>query len=467
MNGAGTKTQRAVIYVRQSKDAEGNGHAVERQLAECERLAAARGWTVVARETDNDVSASNGKARPGFQRVMDMIGSGAVNVVIVWAVDRLVRKLADLEHVIDACESAGVKLATVSGDLDLSTDQGRLVGRILASVARGEVERKGARQRLANQQAARAGIRRKGTPRPFGYEDDHVTPRPAEAEAIRWAADALLGGSTVSAVMREWTRRGLQPPQNHGRPWTRNSVGTIMRNPALAGIRTYLGEAVAEGTWTPVLPRETWEAVRALLAHPARKPPRGVRTLLGGLALCLCGNTLQGTVNATGKHCYRCNAATRGDRPGPHCQQMIAPIDDYVTRVIIERLSRDDLADLVTPKRPDLGPLHTAAAAIRRNLNELAADRAEGLISRAQMLAATERGNARLAEITAQLAAAAESSALAPFTAGASARTVWDGLDDSRRRAVIDALCTVVVHPAGRGARIFDPATIDIEWRHG
>ena len=83
------------------------------------------------------------------------------------------------------------------------------------------------------------------------------------------------------------------------------------------------------------------------------------------------------------------------------------------------------------------------------------------------MLAATERGNARLAEITAQLAAAAESSALAPFTAGASARTVWDGLDDSRRRAVIDALCTVVVHPAGRGARIFDPATVDIEWRHG
>jgi DNA invertase Pin-like site-specific DNA recombinase len=488
MNGTGIKTQRAVIYVRQSKDAEGNGHAVERQLAECERLAAARGWTVVARETDNDVSASNGKPRPGFQRVMAMVDSRSVDVVIVWAVDRLVRKLADLEQVITACEAAGVRLATVSGDLDLSTDQGRLVGRILASVARGEVERKGTRQRLANGQAARAGIRRRGTPRPFGYDDDHVTPRPAEAEAIRWAADALLGGGTVSAVAREWSRRGLRPPQAPFGPlplngaglvgWTRNSVATILKNPALAGIRTYLGEIVAEGTWTPVLPRETWEAVRALLDTRDRtivdkngrtrrvrvRTEAGVRTLGGGLFRCRCGNTLQGSINATGKHVYRCNPATRGDAPGPHCQQMITPVDDYVTRVIIERLARDDLADLVTPKRPDLGPLHREAASIRRNLDTLAADMVAGLISRSQMLAATERANARLAEIGAQLAAAAESSALAPFAAGESARAIWAGLDASRRRAVIDALCTVVVHPAGRGARTFDPETVEFTW---
>src|SRR5215472_1983950 len=277
----GTEHLRAVIYVRQSKDTEGNGQAVARQLADCERLAEARGWQVVARIEDNDTSASNGKPRLGFQRVMAMVGQRQTDVVIVWAVDRLVRKLADLETVIDTCESAGVKLATVSGDLDLSTDQGRLVGRILASVARAEVERKSARQIAANEQAARAGKRRTGMPRPFGFDDDRLTHRPAEAQAIRWAADALLGGSTVSAVMREWMRRGLQPPQNHGAQWSRHSVSKIMRNPALAGLRTYRGEIVSQGNWAPIVPRETWEAVVALLADPARKMPRGVRTLQG------------------------------------------------------------------------------------------------------------------------------------------------------------------------------------------
>ena len=86
-----------------------------------------------------------------------MIDSRAVDVVAVWAVDRLVRKLADLEDVIERCENANVRLATVSGDMDLSTDAGRLMGRILASVARGEVERKSARQRRAYQQRAELG----------------------------------------------------------------------------------------------------------------------------------------------------------------------------------------------------------------------------------------------------------------------------------------------------------------------
>jgi hypothetical protein len=265
--------------------------------------------------------------------------------------------------------------------------------------------------------------------------------------------------------MREWARRGLHPPQNHGRPWYRNSVATIMRNPALAGIRTYRGEAVAEGDWTPILPRETWEAVRALLDDPARKPPRGVRTLLGGLARCRCGNTVQGSINATGRPVYRCNGETRGERAGPHCQQQIAMVDEFVTAVIIKRLSRADLADLVAPKRPDLGPLHREAASIRTNLDQLAGDMVAGLISRSQMLAATERGNARLAEISAGLAAAASTSALAPFAAAESAQAVWDSLDGARKRAVIDALAEVIINPAGRGARVFDPATVQIEWR--
>jgi DNA invertase Pin-like site-specific DNA recombinase len=461
----GTGSQRAVIYTRQSKDTEGNGQAIARQLEACERLAAQRGWQVVARLDDNDTSASNGKLRKGFARVMAMISQGQTDVVVVWAVDRLVRRLADLESVIDACEAAGVKLATVSGDLDLSTDQGRLVGRILASVARGEVERKGTRQRLANAQAARQGKRRTGTPRPFGYEADHVTPRPAEAEAIRWAADALLGGSTVSAVTREWAARGLHPPQNHGARWARHSVSTILRNPAIAGLRAYKGEIVADGQWEAIISPETWHAVVALLADPARKRPRGVRTLLGGLARCQCGNTVQGSINATGKHVYRCNPATRGEAAGPHCQQLIANVDSYVTAVIVERLSRPDLADLTAPKRPDLAPLHREAASIRTNLDELAADRVAGLISRSQMLAATERGNARLAEISASLAAAAETSALAPFAAAESAQAVWDSLDGARKRAVIDALAEVIINPAGRGARVFDPATVEILWR--
>jgi DNA invertase Pin-like site-specific DNA recombinase len=48
----------------------------------------------------------------------------------------------------------------VTGDVDLSTDQGRLVARIMGAVARAEVERKGKRQKSANEQRARNGNHR-------------------------------------------------------------------------------------------------------------------------------------------------------------------------------------------------------------------------------------------------------------------------------------------------------------------
>src|SRR6266568_7673900 len=264
------KPVRTVTYTRISKDQAGDEHGVANQQKALDRHAEARGWTVVRRLSDNDLSASNGVHRPGYDEALRMVDAGQCDVVLCWAVDRFVRRVADLESVIGRFARTGCKLAAVSGDLDLSGDAGRMVARMLSVVAQGEVERKSARQRLAASEAAAAGRRRTGCPRPFGYAGDHVTLDPSEAAAVRWAADCLLGGGTVSAVAREWSRRGLRPPQAPFGPlpevpWKRNSVTVILRNPALAGIGTYRGEQVAAGDWQPVLSRETWQAVRNLL----------------------------------------------------------------------------------------------------------------------------------------------------------------------------------------------------------
>ncbi|HLM05919.1 MAG TPA: recombinase family protein, partial [Blastococcus sp.] len=127
----------SVIYARQSLDRTGEGAAVERQVADCQQLAERRGWTVLETLTDNDMSASTGKPRPGYQRLLTMMRTRAIDAVVVWHVDRLTRRLVDLEEIITICEATGVRLATVTGDLDLSTDTGRMMARILASVARG------------------------------------------------------------------------------------------------------------------------------------------------------------------------------------------------------------------------------------------------------------------------------------------------------------------------------------------
>jgi len=47
----------------------------------------------------------------------------------------------------------------------------------------------------------------------------------------------------------------------------------------------------------------------------------------------------------------------------------------------------------------------------------------------------------------------------------ADVRAVWDGLSLSRRRALVNALLTVILNRTGQGARTFDPEAVTIEWR--
>jgi DNA invertase Pin-like site-specific DNA recombinase len=158
---------RAAIYTRPSLDRGGDEIAIERQLAECRRLCDKRGYTVSKIISDNNKSATTGD-RPGFEELLRLIEHKAVDVVVVLRIDRLLRPLAELETFIELSECPGVPIATVDGDVDLGTPSGRLVGRLLASVARAEVEMKSERHKLANLQKARAG-KPHGAVRPDGY----------------------------------------------------------------------------------------------------------------------------------------------------------------------------------------------------------------------------------------------------------------------------------------------------------
>jgi site-specific DNA recombinase len=459
-------------------------------------VAAARGIVITRVESDNDISASTGKHRPGYEALMAAAARGEIDVILVYQTSRLWRNRRERAEGIEILKKAGVSVVATKGpSLDMSTAYGRAMAGLLGEFDTMETEVKGERQKLAAEEAARQGKRFVGGNRAFGYEPGNVEVRQAEADAIRWAADALLGGGAVSGVRREWNRCGLRPSQapfgplpQH--PWTRQAVTSILRNPRIAGLavlpqredpddrpeldspprtrkRLLPPEIIGAGKWEAIITEEQWRAVTALLGDPTRKPPRGAYTLGGGLFTCRCGNKVAAGTNATGKQVYRCDPATRGDRPGPHCQQMTANVDPYVELVMIERLSRDDVAELLAPPSAavDTAALHREAAAIRANLRQSAADAMLNRISRDEHLAASATGRARLDEITADLAASAGGSALAPFATGEPARKVWDGLDTARKRAVIGALTSVIIHPAGRGARAFNPDTVEITWR--
>ena len=254
-----------------------DAHGVLNQDTITSEYADARHWPVVARYSDNDVKASNGKDDSAdYWKMMAAAARGEFDVIVVFQTSRLWRNRRERAEGIELLRKAGVSVAAVKGvSFDLTTAQGRGQAGILGEVDTMETEIKAERQQLANYMAVRSGKRLRSSQRPFGYSHDHITERPAEADAIRWAADALLGGGSVMSVQREWRRRGLVTAQT-GRPFTRQSITTILRNPRLAGLAVYRGEILegVAGEQDAILPEEQWRAVGRNL-HNGR-PPLGL-----------------------------------------------------------------------------------------------------------------------------------------------------------------------------------------------
>ena len=441
------------MYLRQSRDALQTGLAVERQRQDCEKLAAERGWDVIRVLIDNDLSASSGVRRPGYEELLRLVDERSIDVIVVWHIDRLMRRLSDLENVIQRCELAKVRVATVSGDLDLSTDAGRLVGRILSSVAQGEVERKSARQKRAALQAAESG--RPPARRAFGFTNGGHDP--VEAAALREVYRLVLAGTTLVAATRWLNDRGHRTTM--GNPWDRSSVRSMLLNPRNAGLRAYHRAVVGPGDWEPIVDESIWRAVVELLTDPSRTPRHsGTRWLGSGLYRCHCGSAVRVNYSHAGRRVYQCSTAG-------HLSRLAAPIDDLVGEVVVARLRRPDVMALLCEEAPDVEPLRAEAAALRLRLDQLATDYAAELLTGRQVRVASELLGGKLEAAEKRLADAGRASRLGPVVTSPDPGQAWLDSDLSVQRLIVDTLATVTVLPGERGRAAFDPESVRIEWR--
>jgi site-specific DNA recombinase len=466
----------AVVYLRLSEDRTGQEAGVRRQREDCERRCHDRGWTIVAVESDNDISAAGKRKRPGFEAMLTRIESGEAQVVVAWSLDRLQRNRRDEVRLYELCQKAGAQLSLVNGaDLDFTSAAGRFVADALGSVARLEIEMKSDRQRRAQLQAAEAG-QRVGGRRPFGYEPDGMTVRGLEARAIKAGYTAVLAGEPIAEVAREWNARGLTTGQTGWKgerkgvpsPHTPSSVRDVLRNPRNAGLRAHRGEILGPASWPAIVDESTWRAVVDLLADPRRRtggnPSPSARALLTGTAVCgVCGSTVHaGGTTRPGVRNYRCSGALG------HVGRAAAPVDEFVGALMVARLSQPDARELfVHVDHPDIDALRSEATALRVRLDTLAVEFADGALTPSQLRAATGRMRSQLAEIEARMADAGRVGALAPLVLADDVQVAWDGLSTARQRSVIDLLARVVLHPVGRGTRTFRPETVGIEWRDG
>jgi DNA invertase Pin-like site-specific DNA recombinase len=460
---------RAGIYVRISSDRTGAGLGVARQEEDCRELCGRLGWTVYRVYADNDVSAYTGKPRPQWDQLMADIAAGLVSAVACWHVDRLTRSPRELEEVIDLHDKRGVLLATVTGEMDLSTPTGRMLARMLGAAARHEAEHKAERQRRAGIQKARAGQPHPGgSRRGYGYQADGVTVIPAEAAIITEAARRALAGESPRSIAADLNARAV--PSATGRAWSAQVLRGVLTSGRVSGRREHHGQIANEESWPPIISPADSDQLRVLLAARPGRRASSRRHLLSGILTCeLCGHGLYARPHAGGRHRYVCVKDPGKDG----CGKVTISADHAEEEVRNQVLAALDSAGFVAALLAAAGGTPADAEAISARLrvidgrrDDLAEMWAAGEISRKEWLAARDRLSADADALTAELSRTQHGRALAQFAAAAG--TPWDRwatLTTGARRALIQAAAAAIrVRPAT--TRGWNPARICTpDWR--
>lgn len=448
---------RAGIYCRISRAADGDFTKTDDQERISRDQAGQLGWTVIDVYTDHSKSAwQPGRKRKEWDRMLGDIDAGRINAIIVYHGDRLIGRPEDLATLLGLSRSRGIRLASPTGDRDLSNPDDEFVMWIEAAMKGRESANLSRRRKSQYERWRREGRVFAGGHggRRFGYMSSGLELYPpcrcdaatreehSEAQIIREAAGRTLAGESAYAIVKDLTARGWRTPA--GRRMRDTGLRELLANPRYAGL---MPDGEGKGAWPAILERETWERLQPLVRTRARPPVR-TRWLLSGIAVCgRCGQLMDiAHVKSRGYKttvygCRRDGGCAKVWRNAEH-------LDAYVSARVVRLLNDPRQPEGQLPVRADDAPEWEALTRERADTEALAADYVKSAGRTRLLLARLDRIDARIAELRDRESADARSRLLGSYR-GIAAEGFRD-LPLDVRRALTAASYRITVLPSSK-----------------
>ena len=177
--------KRAVLYLRVSK----NEQTIENQRIELERVAAAKGWKVIATFKDEGISGAFGReVRAQYDLMLKQGVQAKFDVILAWDVSRLSRSLVDLVTTLDELHACGIDLYLHQQAIDTTTPAGKAMFQMCGVFA--EFERGILSERV------KAGLNR-------AREQGRLLGRPIKIVNIKKILEGRASGKTIRQLASE------------------------------------------------------------------------------------------------------------------------------------------------------------------------------------------------------------------------------------------------------------------------
>lgn len=219
---------KAVFYVRVSTESQvTDGIGLEAQRTKLDAWSQFNDADVIATYEDAGISGMKDD-RPGLTAAIETACKHKA-ALVVYSLSRLSRSTSHTIQLADRLEKSGAELVSLTERIDTSTAAGKMVFRMLATLA--EFERDQIAERTTNALAhKRSNNERIGTV-PFGYDlaADGIAliPNAAELEAVKLMHDLRASGLSYRRIATELESRNIQTKKGSS-TWTHTAVKSIL-----------------------------------------------------------------------------------------------------------------------------------------------------------------------------------------------------------------------------------------------
>ncbi|WWU64750.1 recombinase family protein [Clostridium baratii] len=309
--------KKVAIYARVStvEQAE-EGYSIDEQDRLLREYCEKQEWEIYRTYSERGISGKDIKHRPELKQMLKDSEENKFDMVLVWKINRLSRKLADILKMVEIFEKNNVTFKSYSEPFETNTPAGKMQFQMMALI--GEFERGTIAQNVKMGMLARAREGKWCGNRVLGYDivpvegslnkkrkETKLVINEKEAESIRLIFNEYSNGKGYKAITSKLNRLGYKTKK--GNNFSVGSIRDILTNPVYIGkvrynVRQDWSEKrrkninpnpiIVDGIHEPIISIEIWDKAQKIMESKKGKPKRiydGEYPLTGILKCPVCG----------------------------------------------------------------------------------------------------------------------------------------------------------------------------------
>lgn len=298
--------KKAVVYARVSTEEQANeGFSIKAQLSELYRQAELLKMEVVHEYIDEGVSGKSISGRPEMKRLLTDARQKKFDIVLVYKLDRVSRKLKDALEISDELERNNVQLMSLQENFDTTTPMGKMVFQMISSFAELERNTIVGRVKMGMTERAKQGKFNGGLCLGYDSVNKHLVINEDEATIVKEVFNLAEQGFGLKAIARRVNDKGYKTKR--GKLFSTNGIKQILDNPMYIGKIRFnqvldwnekrrngknANYILADGEHEQIIAQEQWDKVQHLRQKRSVKPSRSSEPyILSGLVKCpVCGH---------------------------------------------------------------------------------------------------------------------------------------------------------------------------------